>query len=458
MESMTGDDQDGDRDGGQHDCSAAREAVADARREAAAALARLAEAAVRYADARIAGETAARLTSGFSDLNRPKPGEFVADELSLLLRNQPFKVRCLLARTRRLANDLPTVWEAFQRGDVDAEQIRVIDRVARRVTEAATLAAIDDQVIEAARTRTPKQLHLWLLRLVVRLEPLAFEERHRRALAERRVTVVQGADGMGYVTGEVSATDAAAIDGTLAAAARSLGADDQRTEQQRRSDLFADLLLGRLRLDDPDESDRDENGEEPGRHHNQPAETVEPEWLEIENIDPDTGELLGTHLQRVDADGEPVGVNRSMPSRTAHPVRQRRWCGGPGSCGSVWWCRCPVCSVTATPRPSSRTDPGSSTVRCCGNRSPRPSTRIVAISCCSPDSSPTIAAGSPEHGRYPSTRLAQAITIRAGTCRYPTCTVPADRCDLDHHEPVPKGTTSGRNMDPFCRRHHRGKT
>ena len=38
-----------------------------------------------------------------------------------------------------------------------------------------------------------------------------------------------------------------------------------------------------------------------------PAETVEPEWLEIENIDPDTGELLGTHLQRVDADGEPVG-------------------------------------------------------------------------------------------------------------------------------------------------------
>jgi hypothetical protein len=63
-----------------------------------------------------------------------------------------------------------------------------------------------------------------------------------------------------------------------------------------------------------------------------------------------------------------------------------------------------------------------------------------------------------ELGRYPSARLAQAIKIRAGTCRYPTCTVPADRCDLDHHEPVPKGSTSGRNMDPFCRRHHRGKT
>jgi Domain of unknown function (DUF222) len=132
---------------------------------------------------------------------------------------------------------------------VDDEQIRVIDRVARRVTEPHTLAALDEQAVEAAQTRSPKQLRLWLLRLVVRLEPLAFEQRHRRALEERRVTVVQGVDGLGYVTGEVSAADAAAIDGLLAATARSLGADDPRTEQQRRSDLFADLLLGRLAFD-----------------------------------------------------------------------------------------------------------------------------------------------------------------------------------------------------------------
>jgi len=63
-----------------------------------------------------------------------------------------------------------------------------------------------------------------------------------------------------------------------------------------------------------------------------------------------------------------------------------------------------------------------------------------------------------ELGRYPSTRLAEAITIRAGTCRFPACTVPADRCDLDHHQPHPHGPTSAINQDPFCRRHHRGKT
>lgn len=86
----------------------ARAAVADARREAARAQARLAEAAVRYADCRIADEQA---DSHLCGPGRPKPGEFVADELSLLLRDQPYPVRCLLARSRRMAKDLPTVWE-----------------------------------------------------------------------------------------------------------------------------------------------------------------------------------------------------------------------------------------------------------------------------------------------------------------------------------------------------------
>ena len=100
------------------DTTTAREAVADARQEAAAALARLAGAAVRYADARIAEETAGSATSGLPRIKRAKPGEFVADEIAVMLREQPYQVRCLLARSRRLASDLPTVWEGFQRGEI----------------------------------------------------------------------------------------------------------------------------------------------------------------------------------------------------------------------------------------------------------------------------------------------------------------------------------------------------
>lgn len=35
----------------------------------------------------------------------------MADELAAMLREQPYQLRCLLARSRRLAADLPTVWE-----------------------------------------------------------------------------------------------------------------------------------------------------------------------------------------------------------------------------------------------------------------------------------------------------------------------------------------------------------
>jgi hypothetical protein len=441
---MTGDDQD--------DHSTARDAVMDARREAARAQARLAEVAVRYANARIAEETAAAPDCDVPRSNRPKPGEFIADELSVILRDQPYPVRCLLARSRRVATNLPTVWDAYRRGDLDAEQIRVIDRVARRVTEAATLTAIDDQVIDAAQTRSPKQLTTWLLRLMVRLEPLAFEERHRRALADRRVSVVQGVDGMGYVTGEVSAADAAAIDGMLATAARSLGADDPRTEQQRRSDLFADLLLGRLAFDD---TDHEEGGQD-----TELVEADASEWLEVEQIDPDTGELLSTRLQPVDGEGQPIG--EPVDAITGNPLRRPpKLSRRPQKVriGVV----VPLSSLLGnTDTPAELADrsgfiPGEILRQHIAEAIQANSCDEVLFTRLLTDDGGRLL-DTTELGRYASTRLAEAIKIRAGTCRFPTCTVPADRCDLDHHQPHPHGATSGTNQDPFCRRHHRGKT
>jgi hypothetical protein len=496
-EVMAGDDQD--------DMWTARVAVVDARRDAAMAQARLAEAAVRYADARVAGDTAAGVGAGRR--RRAKPGEFVADELALMLRDQPYAVRCLVARSRRMAAGLPTVWEAFQRGDIDADQIRVIDRVARRVTETATLAAIDEQAVEAADTRSPKQLQVWLLRLVVQLEPLAFAQRHRRALAERRVTVVQGADGIGYVTGEVSAVDAAAIDALLAATSRSLGAEDPRTDQQRRADLFADLLLGRITFDQPDHENADEEDQARRRERKRREEGGDPDlaeeasasaeeaddpdaareaatsaenggdqdvaedsdaaageadggWLEVEDIDPDTGELLGTRLHRLNTAGETIGepvdpASKPMPWLRPRVIKRPR-----------------TIRIGVVVPLASLLDAGDAPGELADRSGFIPADILkdhISDALASSDGDQVLFTrlltdnggrllDVTELGRRPSQRLAEAITIRAGSCRFPTCTVPADRCDLDHHQPVPHGETSGRNMDPFCRRHHRGKT
>jgi Domain of unknown function (DUF222) len=385
--------------------------VEDARRDTARAQARLAGAAVCCADERIA-ETSAVADSGLARLNRAKPGESVADELGAMLREQPYQVRCLLARSRRLEADLPTVWEAFKCGELDAEQIRVLDRIARRVTEPSTLAALDEQAVDAAQTRSPKQLAVWLLRLVAQLEPLAFEQRHRRTLAERRVTVIQGVDGLGYVTGEVSAADAAAIDGMLAADARSLGAADPRTEQQRRSDLFADLLLGRRSLAEPEDDEE---------------QSDEADWVEVEDIDPETGALLGTHVQRLDGNGECVGepvhaaTTRSGAVQTLRrPKRPRQL-----RIGVV----VPLASLLgASDAPAELADrsgviPGEMLREQIAEAIDSDSQDELLFARLLTDDGGRLL-DTPELGRYPSARLAQAIKIRAGTCRFPTCTRP----------------------------------
>jgi hypothetical protein len=54
-------------------------------------------------------------------------------------------------------------------------------------------------------------------------------------------------------------------------------------------------------------------------------------------------------------------------------------------------------------------------------------------------------------------RLAEYIRLRDGTCSHPACNQPAEKCDLDHVIPWPRGHTTADNGLPGCRRHHREK-
>jgi Domain of unknown function (DUF222) len=62
--------------------------------------------------------------------------------------------------------------------------------------------------------------------------------------------------------------------------------------------------------------------------------------------------------------------------------------------------------------------------------------------------------------RYtPPADLADHVIARDQTCRFPTCTRPADGCDLDHTTPWERGgTTSASNLGPLHRGHHNDKT
>ncbi|WP_446666728.1 hypothetical protein [Flexivirga sp. B27] len=57
----------------------------------------------------------------------------------------------------------------------------------------------------------------------------------------------------------------------------------------------------------------------------------------------------------------------------------------------------------------------------------------------------------------PTAAIRHFVTTRDQHCRFPGCSVPAARCDLDHVEPWPLGSTTPTNLHCLCRHHHRAK-
>ncbi|MFC4495968.1 DUF222 domain-containing protein [Streptomyces ovatisporus] len=60
----------------------------------------------------------------------------------------------------------------------------------------------------------------------------------------------------------------------------------------------------------------------------------------------------------------------------------------------------------------------------------------------------------------PTAETARHVVARDGVCMFPSCRMPAHRCDLDHVEPFDNedprkgGETTPENVIPLCRRHH----
>jgi hypothetical protein len=93
------------------------------------------------------------------------------------------------------------------------------------------------------------QLKRRVRRTVLALDPSTAEQRHERALADRRVEYHPGDDGMATLTALLPAPEAQLIYTRLTAATGLLPAQDARTRDQQRADLLVDAMLSGLPLD-----------------------------------------------------------------------------------------------------------------------------------------------------------------------------------------------------------------
>ena len=149
-----------------------------------------------------------------------------------------------------LQTKLPATWAAWRAGDIDGYKANKVAETAQRLIDPARIPDFDAAAATAAVAKTGPQLSTWLSRTVARIEPDQVEARYRRAFAERRVDTSLTLDGMGSLWATTNAIDLTAIDYRHTRLAQDLGADDPRTLEQRRADVFVDLLLGQRTASD----------------------------------------------------------------------------------------------------------------------------------------------------------------------------------------------------------------
>jgi len=175
--------------------------------------------------------------------------EGVSLALQLPLRTAQTK----LAQANTLVTELPGTLAAVAAGAISAAHATVLAEALWRLPDdpglpAALEAAVLPGVLAAGCVTVP-QLRRRVRRAVLALDPATAEERHQRALADRRVEYHPGEDGMASLTALLPAPEAQLIYTRLTAATGLLPTQDPRTLDQQRADLFVDGLLSGLPLD-----------------------------------------------------------------------------------------------------------------------------------------------------------------------------------------------------------------
>ncbi len=279
------------------------------------------------------------------------------------------------------------IWKALQVADLT------------RSLSADAAGFVDRNLSLILPTCTWTQIHRCVNEAIDRHDPIAAEEKRRKAADSRGVFLDEGllenaTGGTGTLTAVLDLADLKDVDTALSRRAKLMGElGCEETLQVRRSLAMGEMARADLLLD-------------------------------LEVVDPDTGEItrvvtgrrveLFVHLTDAAISGVSAGSTHECVGRVGHqPVsveQIRQWCGAE--------------DTTILVRP------------------------IVDLA----DHVPVDSYEIPD-------RLKARVDLRDHTCRAPHCQRPAERCDHDHAEPhATGGATCPCNLVPLCRRHHRAKT
>lgn len=169
-----------------------------------------------------------------------------AADIGLRVQLSENQVRMRAHRAGILISRLPRLWNACIDGNVSEQNMAIAADVAGSLPHDApdAWATLDDALHEFAIRDTPARFRQRARAARERAHPESLDDRHRRALEDRRVTIAPEYDGMAEIVALVPAHAAAGLDARLDATARSLSAQpgETRTRAQLRTDVFIDLV------------------------------------------------------------------------------------------------------------------------------------------------------------------------------------------------------------------------
>ena len=330
----------------------------------------------------------------------PLVSEFQLMELIATLDRSPDGGRLYVGRVIECAWRLKPVYAAVVEGRLAPwRALRIAELTHGLNADAA--AYVGRQLFNAAGC-TWTQVERLVDEAIIRFDPDRAEQERQKAADKRRFDIDDvDAHGLVDVRGLMDAADGHDLDLAIRRRAEALGKlGDDSTLDVRRSKAAADLARQDLGQD-------------------------------LLFADETTGEVL------VESPGRKVVLNVHVTDTSIETTTDPGPFGNPASNPVGRWDegRCPI--TTAQIREWLQAPRTTVTVR-----------PVIDLADCDPVDSYEI----PERHR-------RKVELRDHTCRFPYCTRPAVRCDLDHQiEHNRGGATCPCNLVPKCRRHHRAKT
>ncbi len=120
-----------------------------------------------------ATSTNTRITSMRNEGADPRytPGEFAALEIGLATKTNKHKISRTIGIARRLHDETPDAWDAWQAGHIDHDRAARINKALIRLTRDTSKQLLNALVVEVAKHKTVELLGRWLNEFVARSNP-----------------------------------------------------------------------------------------------------------------------------------------------------------------------------------------------------------------------------------------------------------------------------------------------